>query len=203
MRRRALILGSLGVAATARADDVDAVLRDVMSARNKVRTVIAKLTQERVLSLLSTSVTSRGEMTLVRPDRLRWELDPPDAITYWVSPEGIAYRTPSGSGKVPAGAAGPLAGVLSDLLVVLGGDLRTLRDRHDVTAERRKDGVVLGFSPRDEKTKKVVRRVVAELGADLVSPRKLVLEEPGDDRTTVTFEPARLDETVDPARMRP
>lgn len=51
----------------ARADAVDDVLREVGAARAKVRTLIAPFRQERVLSLLATSVTSKGELTLVRP----------------------------------------------------------------------------------------------------------------------------------------
>lgn len=187
----------------ARADAVDDVLRDVGAARAKVRTLIAPFRQERVLSLLATSVTSKGELTLVRPDRLRWDLSPPDEATYWVGPEGIAYRTPHGSGKVPPASAGALGAILEDLLVVLGGDLTKLRERYGVTASRTKEGASLAFTPKDAKVAKVVRRIAVDLRPDLVAATRVVLEESGDDRTTITFDAARIDEPVDPARMRP
>ena len=94
--------------------------------------------------------------------------------------------------------------MLGDLLIALGGDLAKLRDRHDVGAERKKDGaIVLTLLPRDERVRKMVRRVVVELWPDLVAARRLVMEEAGDDRTTVTFDAPRVNEPVDPARMRP
>mgnify|MGYP006171435663 CR=1 FL=1 len=56
------------------------------------------------IGLLATVVKSEGEMTLVRPDRLRWELKPPDAIIY-----------------ILAQLAGAVAGALLGLSFLLSG----------------------------------------------------------------------------------
>lgn len=191
------------VASVAHADDTGDVLRAIAAARAKVASIAARFTQERVMSVFASSVTSKGELTMVRPDRLRWELFEPDAIVYWVGPEGIAYKTKSGGGKVAPGEAGALGAVLSDLLIVLGGDLERLRDRYAVEASRSADGAKVSAVPKDEKLRKLVARINLELGPNLVSPRRFELLESGDDRATITFDAARIDEKVDPAKMRP
>ena len=136
MRRRMFLGSAIVLSATALprrvlADALDTALADVAKARAKIATLQGPFAQERAISLLASKVKSTGKMWLVRPDRLRWELDPPDAATYWVLPDGLAYQTKSGSGKVAKGAQGPLGGVLSDLLVLLGGDLASLKARYD------------------------------------------------------------------------
>ncbi len=92
MHRRSFLAGLsiLAFSRAARADEVDAVLAEIGKARAGIQTLVAPFTQERTIGLLATAVKSEGEMTMVRPDRLRWELKPPDAITYWIGPEGLA-----------------------------------------------------------------------------------------------------------------
>ena len=203
--RRALlcVAASACVAALARGDDTTDVLRAIAAARSKLATLSARFTQVRALSLFASTVTSQGELTLVRPDRLRWELFEPDAVVYWVGPEGIAYKTKSGSGKVAPGDAGALGAVLGDLLVVLGGDLEKLRDRYAIDATRSAEGARVTATPRDEKLKKLVARLTLDLAPNLVAPKRFELLESGEDKATITFEAARLDEKIDPQKMRP
>lgn len=207
MRRRSLLLLLPGLTvarpAFAEEDEVDRALRDIARAREKLKTLGSRFTQERTLSLLASTVTSKGELTLVRPDRLRWELFPPDEAIYWVTPEGIAYRTPRGSGKVDPSTAGALAVLLDDIMVLLGGDLAKLRQRYTLAVERSSDALTLKLTPRVERVSKLLRRATIELAADLLSPRRLVLEEPSDDQTRITFESPRINPTVDPSRMKP
>src|SRR4051812_31976750 len=118
MRRREVLLGlaSLTLASEARADAVSDALASIARARAGMTTLVAPFTQERTIGLLATVVKSEGEMTLVRPDRLRWELKPPDAVTYWITPDGLAYQTASGGGSVGKAAAGRFGAVLGDLM---------------------------------------------------------------------------------------
>lgn len=183
--------------------DTDDVLREIAAARDKVKTLVAKLVQERTLSLLQSKVTSKGELTLVRPDKLRWDLEPPDAATYWVTPSGIAYKTPNGKGKVSKDEAGAFGAILGDLLVMLGGDLLSLKDRWKVSARKDDGGATLELSPKDERVQKLVTKITVKLRSNLVSPRSFVMDEAGDDRTVVTFEPAELDVKVPPEKMKP
>ncbi len=91
--------------------------------------MVATFSQERSIGLLATTVKSDGELCLLMPDRLRWELTSPDSIVYWLGPEGISYATPTGGATAGRGAVTRFGAVLTDLMVLLGGDLNnSVRD---------------------------------------------------------------------------
>jgi outer membrane lipoprotein-sorting protein len=205
MRRRSLLLGisALALPSAVLADDVDAVLAEIVKARSGVQTLVAPFTQERTIGLLATVVKSEGEMTLVRPDKLRWELKPPDAIIYWITPEGLAYATPGGGGSVGKGAAGRFGAVLGDLMTLLGGDLRSLRARYDMGAEKKASGIVITARPTADDVKKHVKSLTLAIAADLWTVQRIEIEESGGDRSVITFGKVARDGKVDPAKMVP
>jgi outer membrane lipoprotein-sorting protein len=187
----------------ARADAVSDALADIGKSRAGLKTMVASFTQERTIGLLATAVKSEGELTLVRPDRLRWELKPPDAITYWVTPEGLAFSTATGGAAVGKGAAGRFGAVLNDLMTFLGGDLDKLRARYDITVPSRSDGIVLSARPKADDVKKHVKGLTLSIGPDLWSVRSVVIEENNGDKSVITFGKLTRDGKVDPAKMVP
>ena len=209
MLRRSFLLSTLVVAgatafgAPARADDVTDTFAEIKKAREKVKTLVATFTQERTIGLLSSTVKSEGEMTLVRPDKLRWELKSPDAVTYWITPEGFAFSTANGSAKVSKTAAKKFGDVLNDLLVFMGGDLDTLKTRYDFTVPSKKDGVTLHAVPKTEEVKKIVKSLEISVGADLWTVKKITIEEKSGDKSVITFTKVTKDAKVDDAKMKP
>lgn len=197
----AAAVGAVG--APAFADEVSSALAEITKARASVKTLVGTFSQERVIGLLATAVKSDGEMSLVLPDRLRWELKPPDAITYFITPEGFAFATPSGGGGVGKGAAGRFGAVLSDLLILLGGDLEKLRGRYDLSIPSRKDGIEILAIPKAEDVKKHVKSLQMSAGPELWSVRRIVIEEKSGDRSVIAFGKVERDVKVDPAKMRP
>ncbi len=204
--RRHFVLGaaaSVFVASRARADDlppIDEVLAKIARARASLKTLVGPFTQARKIGMLAAEVKSIGAMTLVRPDRLRWELLPRDEITYWVTPEGLAYKSKHGSGRVP-GNASKIAAVLGDLRVVLGGDLASLRARYDLRLVSVTDGAAFEATPK--KPMPGVLRIGFALAADLVRPKLATLVETARDKTDIVFGDLQRDVAVDPATMRP
>jgi outer membrane lipoprotein-sorting protein len=195
--------GALALGDLARADEVSDTLADIARARATVKTLIAPFTQERVIGLLATAVRSEGEMTLVLPDRLRWELKPPDAVTYWVTPEGFGYATSKGGGGAGQGAAGRFGAVLSDMLILLGGDLEKLRGRYELSIPSRKDGIVLSARPKAAEVARLVSRLEMTAGPELWAVKRVVIEEQNGDRSVIAFGKVQRDAKVDPARMKP
>lgn len=177
----------------------------ITRARAGLKSAVARFTQVRTVGLLATDVKSQGTMTVVTPDRLRWDLAPPDAVTYWIGPEGIAYRTEKGVVKAGKEAAGRFGAVLTDLLVFLGGDLAKLEARYAVRIpSREKDGALnLVAEPRTDEVKKLVRVVRVQTTPELWSVRRVEIEEAGGDATVLEFGPAQRDPRIDPATMRP
>ena len=187
----------------ARADEVSDVLADIKKARAGLKTLVGTFVQERTIGLLATTVKSDGEVTMVLPDRLRWELRPPDAVTYWIGPEGFAFATPRGSTNVGKAAAGRFGAVLGDLMILLGGDLEKLRTRYELTVPSRKDGVTLRAVPKAEDVKKHVRRIEMRSGPELWTIREITIEEQSGDLSVIRFGKMERDVRVDPSKMLP
>lgn len=211
--RRELLLGTMAMTASlftrgARADsepvaaDMEALLKEIAQARAGLRTLVGPFTQERTIGLLSAKIRSTGTLTLVRPDRLRWELAPPDDVVYWIGPEGVAYRSAHGQGRLPR-TSGRIAAALDDIRVLLGGDLSNLRTRYDLRLLSREAGSpVFEATPRPGSGTKVDRLTFA-LAPDLVSPRRATMIEGPKDKTEIVFGALVRDVAVEPARMRP
>lgn len=210
-RRAFLLCGTTAIASalgptlvrTARAQDASDLFAEIASARTGLRTLVASFEQVRRIGLLATDVVSRGKMTLVRPNRLRWELLPPDAMTYWVGPEGLAYASESSRATVDRQTAGPLGGVMGDLLLFLGGDLSTLRDRHNLIATPVEQGVRIEARPRDKSLKRILRRLELLLAKDRVTPVHVVVEETEKDFVRIRFSAVQRNVEVEPSIMRP
>jgi hypothetical protein len=210
--RREAILGLCAASLFARsaaADDcsperLENALKDIARTRASVTTLTGPFAQERRIGLLAAKVRSTGTLTLVRPDRLRWELAPPDDAVYWVAPEGLAYKNRAGQGRIDAGGAGDrVAAALDDMRILLGGDLTRLRARYELRGIcLGDDPIVFEAVPRPGQSG-VARKLVFSFAADLVSPKSAIIIEGPRDETEITFGPIQKNVPVDPARMRP
>jgi hypothetical protein len=188
-------------------DAVGDLLARIAKARAPVRTLQGPFTQTRTIGLLSTDVRSTGSLVLVRPDRLRWQLAPPDDVTFWITPAGLAYRSAHGHGSMPA-TGERLAAALQDLHALLGGDLARLSDRWSLAVLRDDaTGAELEASPLPSgpagASSPVARRLRFALAPDLVRPTRALLVEGEHDRTAIDFGDLSVNAPVDEAAMRP
>jgi hypothetical protein len=221
LSRRSLLAGTATLLAT-RAAQADGSLEDLLAriakARVPVHTLKGPFTQTRTIGLLSTDVRSAGSLALVRPDRLRWDLAPPDEVTFWVGPEGLAYRSLHGQGRMPAGTA-RIAAALQDLHAVLGGDLSRLGNRWTLTVlrddlngaeiEARARTPVASPAPSNPPSNSRsnsttgTRTMRFALAPDLVRPTRALLIEGEHDRTAIDFGDLTVNSPIDEATMRP
>ncbi|MBX3206974.1 MAG: outer membrane lipoprotein carrier protein LolA [Labilithrix sp.] len=179
---------------------LDALLADIAKARKNVKTLRAAFTQERRIALLATSVKSRGELMFGAPDRLRWDLAPPDDVVYFIGPEGLSYKTKTSTATVPAGGA-DVARALGDLRALLTGDLASLRGRYTLSASRSAGDVEVSGVAKD--TKASVKSFTLLLDKGLVIPIRAGLLEGKRDRVDLAFSNVVVDGPIDPARLRP
>lgn len=207
MKRRTFLLSAVGLAsgwALARPAwaDVSDVLAEITRARASVKSLLGSFIQERTMGLLATTVRSEGSMMMVRPDRLRWELNPPDAATYWITPKGLSYAMPHSRGTVPKGSVETFGAVLSDLLILLGGDLEKLRARYDLSMPKRDaESLTLVAVPKAPEIAKRVRRLEMAAGPELWRVKSFTIEEPGGDKSLITFSVMKRDVEIDPRKM--
>ena len=200
--RRRFALGAAGLLVAAQASADEDLTERISRARAKVRSLRGPFEQTRTVGLLATDVRSKGTLTLLRPDRLRWELAPPDDVTFWVAPEGLAYRSAHGHGRVPAASAG-VSGALDDLRALIGGDVGSLRARWDMHVLRDDaTGAEIEATPKANVPSRIQRLRFA-LAPDLVRPTRALLVESPRDRTTIDFGPMVVNGPVDDAEMRP
>ncbi len=188
------------------------LLARVARARAPMKTLQGPFTQTRTIGLLSTDVRSVGSLALVRPDRLRWRLEPPDDITFWVGPEGLAYRSAHGQGRMSATNA-RVAGSLRDLHELLGGDLSRLSDRwslavlkDDATGAEIEALPLATAATADASAggpSLVARRIRFALAPDLVRPTRVLLVEGDHDRTSIEFGELSVNGPIDESSMRP
>lgn len=210
LARRELLCGWAAMLATRpalAAGPVTDLLGRIAKARAPVRTLQGPFTQTRTIGLLSTDVRSTGSLTLVRPDSLRWRLDPPDDITFWVGSEGVAYRSAHGHGRLPA-TNGRMASALRDLHELLGGDPSRLADRWSITVLRDDaTGAQIQALPLASDASAldsaVARRLELVLAADLVRPTRVLLAQGDHDRTAIVFGDLAINAPVDESSMRP
>ena len=182
-------------------EKVESLLADVARARSKTKSLRASFTQERKLALLATTVKSTGTLAFTAPERLRWELLPPDDVVYWVGPEGLSYRTKSSRATIPSAGAN-VARALADVRAMLTGDVKALGERYQLAASRGASDVELRGTARDPKTTSV-RAFTLVLGRELVRPVRARLLEGKSDTIELTFTNVQIDVPIDPAQMRP
>lgn len=179
---------------------LDALLAEIAKARKGVRTMKAAFVQERKLTLLATRVKSSGELAYVDPDRLRWELFPPDDIVYFIGPEGVSYRTRSSRATIPQAAAN-MSKALNDLRALLGGDLALLHERYALEGVRYATEIEIAGAARDRTAN--VRGFSLTLDKSLVTPRRARLLEGKSDTIEIEFANVQINVPIDPGSMRP
>lgn len=209
IHRRDLLAGAGAFAASTvlpgqarAASTVDEALREIEAARSGLRLLLAPFEQTRVVGLLASEVKSRGELTVMRPDRLRWELLPPDAVTYWVGPKGVAYR--AGNGKVARAPNDARFGaLLGDLLAFVAGDPSKLRERYELGLLAVGAGVGIEAKPKTAELRKIVARLELVTNAEKWGVERIVIEEPTGDTSTMRFAKNEKNPAIDVARLEP
>lgn len=212
MQRRHLLLalaGSLLVASvgsTGHAAPLDEALARATASRAKLKSLRGTFRQKRIIGLLATEVDSKGRLLLVRPNRLRWELFPPDSITYWVGPEGFAMSTADGVQRIGKAAAGRFAAVLGDLMVLLGGDLHQLKARYHLQVKEPEGRFVLIAKPDPKKNPRVAKHVATlrmETGPELWTVKRIVIEEKNGDQSIIVFDSLERDVPIKSSLVKP
>jgi outer membrane lipoprotein-sorting protein len=191
------------VAPVVMAGDVDDALDRITKARAKIKTLRAPFKQTRVIGLLASEVESKGQLTLVRPDRLRWDLNPPDAVTYWIGPEGLAMKNKDGVTKIGKASANKFAAVLGDLMVMLGGDMKKLKERYDISVEESDNKLHLTAKPTAKEVKKHVAKLELFTDSDASVIRTVEIHEKSGDKSIIVFGEYKKNAKVKDEEMKP
>lgn len=180
---------------------LDELLKEIARARQGVRTFAGPFTQTRKLGLMKTQILSQGRVTLVLPDKLRWELLPPDEVVYWVNADGLSYRNRSSQGAVRSNDARSLAAGLEDLRAMLGGDLSILKKRYDLKAFAKGDDVEFEANALASQEARGMKSILFSIGKDRVRPLFSRLVEKNGDTSDIRFGELRSNVPIEPQLM--
>lgn len=180
---------------------LDELLKEIARARQGVRTFAGPFTQTRKLGLMKTQILSQGRVTLVLPDKLRWELLPPDEVVYWVNADGLSYRNRSSQGAVRSNDARSLAAGLEDLRAMLGGDLSILKKRYDLKAFAKGDDVEFEANALASQESRGMKSILFSIGKDRVRPLFARLVEKNGDTSDIRFGELRSNVPIEPQLM--
>jgi outer membrane lipoprotein-sorting protein len=206
VKRRGFLAGALGMLWTVHATaepDLNAILARIAKSRDELETLRASFVQTRKIGLLATEVKSKGRLTLVMPDRLRWDLLAPDDVSYWIGPKGLAMRNAEGVSRVSKGAAGRFASVLGDLRIMLGGDLRKLTKRYALSVAETKGRHVITAKPKDKKLAKHFARLQLETDSKAALLQKIIIVEKNGDSSVIVFDGHQKNKPVKPSEIDP
>lgn len=198
--RRATLLGTATLFAS-RLSLADDTLRRIMEARKKLTSLRAPFDQTRTLRLFKSAIKSRGVLMFVAPDRLRWQLEPPDDITYFMGPQGLSYASKNGRASVPNQAR--FAPVLADLKTLLAGDLHALGERYLIeTNGKPGEPTIIRLTPKST-SEAPFTSLALSLAADNMTPQGISLIEGRGDKSEITFRDVALNVPIAPSDMRP
>ncbi|MEN8255193.1 MAG: outer membrane lipoprotein carrier protein LolA [Verrucomicrobiota bacterium] len=163
-----------------------------------IRTVQARLRQEKKLKIFDRTIVMDGRLSLENPGKLAWRIDSP--IRYALVLDGDhALQWDEDSNRVQKMKTNgdPIfEEVIGQIEKWFSGDFISLLDEYDLTVKS-SEPPVLEFIPKaDGMVGKVVRRLTISVRADLRYVERIAIEDAGGDQTIISFHDTRLNEPV-------
>jgi outer membrane lipoprotein-sorting protein len=157
-----------GVSAHAACDSTDSCLRAIEAAQSDTRTISARFTQTKHLSLLDEPLVSTGRFVFQRPDHMRLEIESPRSATILIRGRDISIPGISESDKQQL-AMTPMAAMFSELGAMFSGAPAQLRQHFAVTATPIDNGIQVTLTPTVPEWQKLFRTIQLRFaGADLL-----------------------------------
>ena len=174
----------------------EALLTEIRRATAPVKAFRSRFVQERRLSLFAEPVIFHGSLTVVRPDKLRWEfVSPVPSALIFNGRSGMRCTDQAPPSRFDLDSDPIMRTVAEQLWLWLGGDYGALGDSYQVRAE----GKALLIRPRDEKTREYVEQITISFEPRAMQPERVVIDEPGGDATELRFFDNQQEGDIDPA----
>jgi len=156
-------------------------------------------TQTRTLKALSRPLLSRGTVVVDRQRGIIWQVNRPLQLTYVVTPQGVLEVGPDGRRKIQAAKDAPMVAQMGRIMQALAeGRWSVLEDYFTLQAQGSPGRWEIRLSPKPVAAS-FIKSVVVKGGRVL---ERFVIEEPGGDRSEVSFGTPRLDQPLSEAEAR-
>ena len=173
-------------ALSSESEELQDFLKEIQAASDEVRSFSSGFVQERKLSLFTEPVTFHGSLTVVRPDRLRWEFPSPvPSVLIFSGERGMRCNADAPPVSFDLGSDPIMRSVAEQLWLWLGGDYSRL----DVLYRMEKTGPnTLTITPKEEGVAKFISAIAITFNKANRQPEKVEIAEPGGDSTTINFQ---------------
>jgi len=179
-----LILLAFSPAPAAADAETDRFLQEIRENSAQVHSFSSEFVQERRLALFTEPVIFHGKLTVVRPDRLRWEFTAPVASALIFNGKvGMRCQDKVPPAHFDLGSDPIMRTVAEQLWLWLGGDYSRLGDKYGLESR----GTSLIITPKDQATLEYMRAVTITFSGDSKQPEKVLIDEPGGDSTLISF----------------
>lgn len=180
----ALLAGS--AAATAVCDSTPSCLTRIEAAQADTRTVSARFTQTKHLSLLDEPLVSTGRFTFKRPDRVRLDVETPRQATVLVNGRDISIPGMTESDKKQLGMT-PMAQLFTELGAMFGGSPAALQKHFDVVAQGTDAGITVTLTPKLADWQRLFRRIQLRFAEPELTLAAMELDDPLGDRLEIVM----------------
>ena len=166
-------------------NELENFLQEIQGSSDRVHSFTSGFTQEKILSLFSNPVIFQGRLSIVRPDRLRWEFTSPvPSVLILDGEQGVRCNDKAEAEKFRLSSDPVMKIVAEQLWFWLGGDYKELARHHRLD---KRDPATLLITPEDQSTADYVETVTIIFDENSLQPLQVEIMEPGGDRTRISF----------------
>jgi outer membrane lipoprotein-sorting protein len=175
------------------APEMDQFFQEIQAASARVQSFTSEFVQERRLAIFTAPVIFHGKLTVIRPDRLRWEFTSP-------VPSALIFNGKMGmrcNDKAPPtyfdlGSDPIMRTVAEQLWLWLGGDYSKLSDKFNMSSQ---DNSLI-ITPQEKATAEYVGTITITFDTISKQPAQVLIAEPGGDSTLMRFNSYVLNESI-------
>jgi len=181
-----LALGSVQPVFSAESEELQSFLQEIQAASDQVRSFSSAFVQERKLALFNEPVIFHGSLTVVRPDRLRWEFTSPvPSVLIFSGERGIRCNADAPPVNFDLGSDPIMRTVAEQLWLWLGGDYSRLESLYLM---EKSGPSSLKITPKEEAVAKFISTITITFNKTNRQPEKVEIAEPGGDSTVISFD---------------
>jgi len=160
-------------------------LAEVQSAADQVTSFSSTFTQERHLALFAKPVIFHGRLTIVRPEKLRWEFtDPVPSILVFNGGKGLRCNDQSPPVHFSLASDPVMKTVAEQLWLWLGGDYSKIAERY-LMEMKGASGLII--TPKEKSIGEYIAAVRIDFNRKTKQPAQVDIIEPGGDFTRIIF----------------
>jgi outer membrane lipoprotein-sorting protein len=176
----------------------DVLLQKMTGTLQSVKSLKADFVQERHLSLFLDVLSAKGRLYFEMPDRLRWELSEPYASVLIFNGGNVAkfIQERGKLVKMKLGMEDILQEVLKQIISIMRGNFKKMRDVYDISLFQGKD-YRLSMRPSSAGLSKIITSLDLSIDPDSSHVTKITIREPQGDYIEIKFSGEEENRTLD------